>query len=157
MKELGLLFFGAGLLSWLTLESVVVHRLILKTLPVGLRASLGLHLAPPAVACVAYLAVTDGPPDRLAQILFGYALFQALVTLRLVPWLRRQPFSPAAWAYTFGVSALPLAALRLTERGLAGPSAALAVPLFVAANLVIGWIAVRTLALLLGSRRAPAG
>ncbi|WP_458437477.1 dicarboxylate transporter/tellurite-resistance protein TehA [Methylorubrum extorquens] len=155
MKELGLLFFGAGLLSWLTLESVVIHRLILRTLPVPLRASLGLHLAPPAVACVAYLAVTDGPPDRLAQILFGYALLHALVMVRLVPWLRQQPFSPAAWAYTFGVSALPLAALRLTERGLAGPSASLAIPLFVAANLIIGWIALRTLGLLLRGKLLP--
>lgn len=155
IKELGLLFFGAGLLSWLTLESVVIHRLILQTLPVSLRASLGLHLAPPAVACVAYLAVTDGPPDRLAQILFGYALLHALVMVRLVPWLRQQPFSPAAWAYTFGVSALPLAALRLTERGLEGPSASLAVPLFAAANLIIGWIALRTLSLLLRGKLLP--
>ncbi|WP_454104122.1 dicarboxylate transporter/tellurite-resistance protein TehA [Methylorubrum extorquens] len=155
MKELGLLFFGAGLLSWLTLESVVIHRLILQTLPVSLRASLGLHLAPPAVACVAYLAVTDGPPDRLAQILFGYAMLHALVMVRLVPWLRQQPFSPAAWAYTFGVSALPLAALRLTERGLEGPSASLAVPLFAAANLIIGWISLRTLSLLLRGKLLP--
>ncbi|WP_261926139.1 dicarboxylate transporter/tellurite-resistance protein TehA [Methylorubrum sp. GM97] len=155
MKEVGLLFFGAGLLSWLTLESVVIHRLILQTLPVPLRASLGLHLAPPAVACVAYLAVTDGPPDQLAQILFGYALLHALVMVRLVPWLRQQPFSPAAWAYTFGVSALPLAALRLTERGLEGPSASLAVPLFVTANLIIGWIALRTLGLLLRGKLLP--
>ena len=155
MKQLGLLYFGAGLLSWLTLESVVIHRLILKSLPVPLRASLGLHLAPPAVACVAYLAVTDGPPDRFAQILFGYALFYALVTARLVPWLRQQPFSPAAWAYTFGISALPLAALRLTERGLEGPSASLAVPLFAAANLIIGWIALRTLSLLLRGKLLP--
>ncbi|MFF9551259.1 dicarboxylate transporter/tellurite-resistance protein TehA [Methylobacterium fujisawaense] len=155
LKELGLLYFGAGLLSWLTLESVIIHRLILQTLPVPLRASLGLHFAPPAVACVAYLAVTDGPPDRLAQILFGYALLHALVMVRLVPWLRQQPFSPAAWAYTFGVSALPLAALRLTERGLDGPSASLAVPLFVAANLIIGWIALRTLGLLLRGKLLP--
>lgn len=155
MKELGLLFFGAGLLSWLTLESVVIHRLILQALPVPLRASLGLHLAPPAVACVAYLAVTDGLPDRLAQILFGYALLHALITMRLVPWLRQQPFSPAAWAYTFGVSALPLAALRLTERGLDGPSAFLAIPLFAAANLIIGWIALRTLSLLLRGKLLP--
>lgn len=148
MKDLGLLYFGAGLLSWLTLESIVVHRMILRTLPVPLRASLGLHFAPPAVACVAYLSVTDGPPDRLAQILFGYALFQALVMVRLVPWLRMQPFSPAAWAYTFGVSALPLAALRLTERGLEGPNGNLAIPLFIIANLFIGWTALRTVVLL---------
>jgi tellurite resistance protein len=147
MKDLGLLYFGAGLLSWLALESVVLNRMILRTLPVPLRASLGLHLAPPAVACVAYLAATDGPPYRLAQILFGYALFHALVMVRLVPWLRMQPFSPATWAYTFGVSALPLAALRLTERGLEGPNGSLAIPLFIVANLFIGWTAIRTIVL----------
>jgi tellurite resistance protein len=147
--ETGLLFFGAGFLSMVVMESVILHRLMTHKLPVSLRATLGIHLAPPAVACVAYLSVTDGPPDRLAQMLFGYALLQALVMLRLVPWLREQPFSPAAWAYTFGVSALPLAALRFVERGQLGPIATLALPLFISANLIIGWIAVRTFALAL--------
>jgi tellurite resistance protein len=147
--EAGLLFFGAGFLSMVVMESVILHRLMTHKLPVSLRATLGIHLAPPAVACVAYLSVTDGPPDRLAQMLFGYALLQALVMLRLVPWLREQPFSPAAWAYTFGVSALPLAALRFVERGQLGPIATLALPLFIGANLIIGWIALRTFALAL--------
>jgi tellurite resistance protein len=155
--EIGLLFFGAGFLSLVVLESVVLHRLLTHALPVGLRATTGLHLATPAVGCVAYLAVTDGPPDRFVQMLFGYALLQALVILHLVPWLREQTFSPAAWAYTFGVSALPLAALRFVERGQAGPMDGLALPLFISANLIIGWIAVRTVALaftgqLVGSR-----
>ncbi|WP_244622642.1 hypothetical protein [Microvirga brassicacearum] len=91
--------------------------------------------------------MTDGPPDRFVQMLFGYALLQALVMLRLVPWLRQQAFSPAAWAYTFGVSALPLAALRFVERGQAGPISCLAIPLFIGANLVIGWITLQTLRL----------
>lgn len=145
--EAGLLFVGVGLFSMLVMESVVVHRLMARALPVALRATLGIHLAPAAVGAVAYLAVTDGPPDRFAQMLYGYGLLQGLVMLRLVPWLREQPFTPAAWAYTFGVSALPLAALRFVERGQTGPIAHLALPLFVGANLVIGWIAVRTLVL----------
>ena len=153
--EAGLLFFGAGFLSMVVMESVILHRLMTHRLPVGLRATLGIHLAPPAVACVAYLTVTDGPPDRLAQMLFGYALLQALVMLRLVPWLREQPFSPAAWAYTFGVSALPLAALRFVERGQTGPIGALALPLFIGANLIIGWIAVRTLRLAVKGELMP--
>ncbi|WP_082145219.1 dicarboxylate transporter/tellurite-resistance protein TehA [Microvirga massiliensis] len=145
--EMGLLFFGAGFLSLVVLESVVLHRLLTHALPVRLRATMGLHLATPAVGCVAYLSVTDGPPDRFVQMLFGYALLQALIMLRLVPWLREQAFSPAAWAYTFGVSALPLAALSFIERGQAGPIDGLALPLFIGANLIIGWITVRTLAL----------
>lgn len=153
--EAGLLFLGVGLFSLVVMESIVVHRLMTHTLPVALRATLGIHLAPAAVGCVAMLAVTEGPPDRLAQMLFGYALLQGLVMLRLVPWLREQTFSPAAWAYTFGVSALPLAALRFVERGQTGPIAALAAPLFVAANLIIGWIALRTLRLALRGELLP--
>ncbi|BAQ49960.1 tellurite resistance protein tehA (plasmid) [Methylobacterium aquaticum] len=61
-------------------------------------------------------AATDGPPDQLAQPLFGYAFFQSLVMGRLVHRLRKKLFSKAARAYTFGVSALLLAALRLTKR-----------------------------------------
>jgi tellurite resistance protein len=155
--ETGLLFFGAGFLSLVVLESIVLHRLMTHTLPLGLRATMGLHLATPAVGCVAYLAVTDGPPDRFVQMLFGYALLQALVMLRLVPWLRQQPFSAAAWAYTFGVSALPLAALRFVERGQTGPITVLSLPLFVGANLVIGWIAVRTVQLAFTGKLLPRG
>jgi tellurite resistance protein len=154
--EAGLLFFGAGFLSLVVLESIVLHRLMTHTLPQSLRATLGLHLATPAVGSVAYLAVTDGPPDRFVQMLFGYALLQALVMLRLVPWLRQQPFSPAAWAYTFGVSALPLAALRFVERGQTGPIAFLSILLFVGANLVIGWIALRTVRLAVAGKLLPA-
>ncbi len=153
--EAGLLFFGAGFLSMVVLESIVLHRLMTHALPVGLRATMGLHLATPAVGSVAYLAVTEGPPDRFVQMLFGYALLQALVMLRLVPWLRQQPFSPAAWAYTFGVSALPLAALRFVERGQAGPIAFLAIPLFIGANLVIGSIALRTVRLTVTGKLLP--
>ncbi len=153
--EAGLLFFGAGFLSMVVLESIVLHRLMIHALPVALRATMGLHLATPAVGSVAYLAVTDGPPDRFVQMLFGYALLQALVMLRLVPWLRQQPFSPAAWAYTFGVSALPLAALRFVERGQTGPIAALAWPLFAGANLIIGWIALRTVWLAIRGELLP--
>jgi len=154
-SDAGLLFFGAGFLSLVVLESIVLHRLMTHVLPVGLRATMGLHLATPAVGSVAYFAVTDGPPDRFVQMLFGYALLQALVMVRLVPWLRQQPFSPAAWAYTFGVSALPLAALRFVERGQTGPIATLAIPLFVGANLIIGWIALRTIRLALMGKLLP--
>lgn len=147
LPELGLLFFGAGFISWLVTESVVLQRLQSHTLPINLRATLGIHLTPAAIASVASLALTQGPPSQITQMLFGYALFQGLVLLRLAPWLREQHFSPAAWAYTFGVSALSLAAIRFSVRGQTGPIATMALPLFLFANAVIGWIALRTLLL----------
>ncbi|QCI66693.1 dicarboxylate transporter/tellurite-resistance protein TehA [Phreatobacter stygius] len=158
--DTGWLFFGLGLLSFLAMEPVIIKRLLLTTLPPGQRATLGVHMAPAAVASVALMALTDQPGSTpLALMLFGYGCFQALVLLRLAPWLREQPFGQAAWAYTFGISALPLAALRLVERGAGAPVTALAPLLFLAANLIIGWIALRTLWALmarLGTFRGPA-
>ena len=145
----GWMFFGAGLLSWMSMESVILVRLLAIGLPVDRRATLGIHLAPPAVATVAWCALE--PTHGALAIglgLFGYGCFLALVMVRLIPWLREQPFSPSAWGYTFGVSALPLAAMRLTEKGAEAPVPELAILLFVAANLIIGWIAVRSLILI---------
>jgi tellurite resistance protein len=146
-------------LSWLALESVILHRLYTQEpLPPALRPTLGIMLAPPAVGGVAYLAVYRGPPDLAAHLLFGYGLLLALFLLRLLPWIRQQPFAASYWAFGFGVAALPLGALRMIERGDDGPVAQLAAPLFVGANLVIALLALGTLRLLLQRRllRAPA-
>jgi tellurite resistance protein TehA-like permease len=61
------------------------RRLSLTTLP--LCATLGIQLAPPAVGAVAYLSITHGEPDLVAQALVGYGLLQALLLIRLGSWI----------------------------------------------------------------------
>lgn len=139
----GQLAFGAGFFSWLAIESVLVHRLLTEqTLPEALRPTLGIQLAPAPVGAVAYLNLTSGPPDLFAHALIGYGLLQALVLLRLLPWIRKQPFSIAYWAFTFGSTALAWAPLRLVQFGDRGAVADLAPVLFVMSNIVVGVIAV---------------
>jgi tellurite resistance protein len=153
----GALFFGIGVFAWLALESVILQRHALSApLPVAMRATLGIQLAPPLVGAMAYLAITSGPPDLFVQALFGYGLFQGLLLLRLLPWLREQPFGAGAWAYTFGITALAAVPMRMLERGAAGPQALLALPLFVVANLFIAWLVVRTLAMARRGQLLPA-
>jgi tellurite resistance protein len=155
-REWSALFFGAGIFSWLALESIIMHRLyLLQALPISLRPTLGIQLAPPVVGCVAYLDITSARPDTFAQILFGYGLLQALILLRLLPWLLKQPFAVSYWALTFGVAVLALASLRFVERGMTGIMAGLAVLLFIGANIVIGSIALGTLRLLLQGKLLP--
>jgi tellurite resistance protein len=155
-REWGGLFFGMGMFSWLALESIIMQRLfLLAALPKPLRPTLGIQLAPPVVGCVAYLSITSGQPDTFAQILFGYGLLQALILLRLMPWLFQQPFAASYWAFTFGIAALALSALRLVERGMTGAIAGLAVMLFIGANIAIGSIAVGTVRLLLRGKLLP--
>ncbi|WP_341316848.1 dicarboxylate transporter/tellurite-resistance protein TehA [Paraburkholderia sp. IMGN_8] len=154
--QLGGLFFGAGLLLWLAIESLILHRAAVhEPLPEALRPILGVQLAPPVVGGVTYLSLTTGAPDLFALILLGYGLYQALLLLRLLPWIRRQAFVPGYWAFSFGVGALPTMAMRMVERGAAGPLEWVAPVLFVAANLIIGVLAVKTLELLLRGKLFP--
>ncbi len=119
--------FGVGLVSWIVIEALLWQRFLhLPALPAPIRATIGIHMAPPAVGLVSYLAVSTGAPDGLALGLFGYALLQAAVIARLFPWLREQPFGAPWWAYSFAVAALPLGALRMVERGAEGTVALLA-------------------------------
>ena len=146
----GQAFFGAGLFSWLAIESVLIHRLLtVDPLPPPLRPTLGIQLAPAPVGALAYLSVVQGPPDLLAHALLGYAVLQALVLVRLLPWITKQPFAPSYWAFTFGATASASTALKLVARGDAGPSAAIAPIAFVAANIVVGFVAVRSSALIM--------
>jgi tellurite resistance protein len=149
----GQLAFGAGLFSWLAIESVLLHRLYTVTsLPEALRPTLGIQLAPPVVGAVAYLSVNGGAPDLLAHALVGYGLFQALLLLRLLPWIMQQPFGASYWGFTFGVTALATAPLRMVGHGDTGAIAHLAPYLFVGANIVVGIIAVGSLRLIVQRR-----
>lgn len=143
--DAGWLFFGAGLVAWLLVGAALLGRhLSAGELPAAVRPLLGLELAPPAVALLAWQALEDGAPDTVSRGLLGFSLFVALLLVRLVGRLRDVPFAPAHWAYAFPVSALAAAALR---QGTAAPGSiagALALPLFVLANAVVAAVAWQT-------------
>ena len=147
--QLGLLFFGVGVFAWLVLESMILQRASVGTpLPAALRPLLGVQLAPAVVGGGSWMSLTSGAPDVFAWILLGYGLYQALILLRLLPWIREQAFVPGYWAFSFGTAALPALAMRMAERGATGLVAGLAPVLFVAANVVFAILIVKTLALL---------
>lgn len=155
-EEWGALFFGAGLLTWIALESVVLYRLLnAEPLPVPLRPVLGIQLAPPAVGLVAYISVTNNDPGLAAHVLLGYALLQALILIRLLPWIFKQPFAGSYWAFSFGVASMALGAERMVDRGVIGPVNELAPVLFFFANFVIGVLAIGTIILLARGRLFP--
>ena len=154
--QLGGLFFGAGVLFWLAIESLILHRAAVhEPLPEALRPTLGIQLAPPVVGGVTYLALTSGASDLFSLMLLGYGLYQALLLLRLLPWIRQQPFVPGYWAFSFGVAALPTMALRMVERGTTGAVAWAAPVLFVVANVIVAMLAAKTLELLVRGKLVP--
>lgn len=140
----GWLFLGAGIFSWLALESLIIQRLWhQKTLPAAQRPLLGIQFAPPVVCAMAWLMLDPGSADRWLLMLWGYGLFQLLLGLRLGPWLGAQPFAPSYWAYTFGITAATVCGLKLALVGV-GAAQILSIPIFVGANLFIGYLSLRT-------------
>lgn len=144
------MFLGAGLFSWLSLEPVILQRLRSDgELPMAMRTSLGIQLAPALVACSAWLSVNGGEADTFAKLLFGYGLLQLLFMLRLMPWYLRQPFNASFWSFSFGVSALATTGLHLGHQHPDGFFHTLALPLFLFTNLIVGLLLIRTFLLLM--------
>ncbi|WP_336998156.1 dicarboxylate transporter/tellurite-resistance protein TehA [Leclercia sp. M50] len=148
--DAGLVFLGAGVFSWLSLEPVILQRLrSAGELPAPMRSSLGIQLAPALVACSAWLSVNGGEADTFAKMLFGYGLLQLLFTLRLMPWYLSQPFNASFWSFSFGVSALATTGLHLGQSSPSGFFHAIAIPLFIFTNAIIALLLVRTFILLM--------
>lgn len=155
-RDWGQLAFGAGFFTWLAVESVLLLRLYTADpMPPALRPTLGIQLAPPAVGAVSYLSIGSGTPDLMAHLLIGYGLLQAMLLLRMSRWIGEQPFGASYWAFTFGATALAGAMVRLTPADPAGAIATLAPVVFVIANLVVGAIALGTVAQLFQGRLLP--
>lgn len=149
-NDAGLVFLGAGVFSWITLEPAIVQRLRSGgELPLPLRTSLGIQLAPALVACSAWLSVNGGHADVFAKMLFGYGLLQLLFMLRLMPWYLRQAFNASFWSFSFGISALATTSLHLGHASGEGFYHHLALPMFIFTNVIIGLLLIRTLVLLL--------
>lgn len=149
-NDAGLVFLGAGVFSWLSLEPVILQRLrSCGELPAVLRTSLGIQLAPALVACSAWLSVNGGEGDTLAKMLFGYGLLQLLFMLRLMPWYLSQPFNASFWSFSFGVSALATTGLHLGHGSESGFFHTLSIPLFIFTNFIIALLLLRTFALLM--------
>uniref|UniRef100_UPI0026E92D02 SLAC1 family transporter n=1 Tax=Rothia mucilaginosa TaxID=43675 RepID=UPI0026E92D02 len=56
-RDMAMLFFGAGLISWFSIEAAILSRLrTLAPLPQGERGIIGIQMAPPFVGGNAYLA-----------------------------------------------------------------------------------------------------
>lgn len=149
-NDVGILFLGAGLFSWLSLEPAILSRMRnLDEMPPAVRTSLGIQMAPAFVACSAWLSVNGGEVDVFAKLLFGYGLLQMLFMIRLIPWYSAQAFNPSFWSFSFGVASLATTAIKMGHAAPGGALYWMAFPLFIGANLVIALLMVKTFLLLI--------
>ncbi|MCA0046311.1 dicarboxylate transporter/tellurite-resistance protein TehA [Mesorhizobium sp. B283B1A] len=155
-SEWAQLALGAGLFSWLTIDSVLFYRLYFgEPLRDQIRPTLGVQLAPPAVCSLAYVNASGTSGDVFVHCLIGYAILQAVVLGGVLPRIVGR-FSAGLWSVSFGATALATTVEKLAISGDAGLAGVLALPIFAAANLLIMWLAARTIILAVTGSLLPA-
>jgi tellurite resistance protein len=137
--------FGIGVLCWILLGSVLLNRLFYAPgLPAPLLPTMAIELAPPAVAGIAYFALTGGAVNLVSRALVGYAVLMALVQLSLLPAYLRLRFSPGFWAFAFSFAAAATDALLWIRRADPPGAAGYAIAILVAITALLAAITARS-------------
>ena len=120
--DMAMLFFGAGLISWFSVEAAILSRLrTLTPLPQGERGIIGIQMAPPFVGGNAYLAANGGTVDWFFLIMTGYGILQLIFLMRLLPWIMEGGFSMSLWGFSFGMGAMVSTGVHLSAANVLNP------------------------------------
>ena len=145
-RTLGWLLFGIGLVSWMQIGPTILGRLFFAArLPVELRPTLAIEVAPPAVAGNAYFALHQGPNDVVTYVLAGYCVLMIVAQLRLIGVYRQLSFGAPFWAFAFSYTTVATYALRWLEHTGAGGDRVLSWSVLGLITALIAFIGVRSL------------
>lgn len=138
-------FFSVGMVFWLILTVVVLHRLFFHALlPAKLQPTVFILIAPPAVGFLAYLALNGDSLDAFARILYFTALFLTLLLAVHARQFLRLPFFLTAWAYSFPLAAITIATLEMAVHGSPAFYQALGSGLLAFTSILIAILVVKT-------------
>ncbi|SPX41577.1 potassium-tellurite ethidium and proflavin transporter [Haemophilus influenzae] len=140
--DLGYLFFGAGMITWIFFEPVLLQHLRISSLEPQFRATIGIVLAPAFVCVSAYLSINHGEVDTLAKILWGYGFLQLFFLLRLFPWIVEKGLNIGLWAFSFGLASMANSATAFYHGNVLQGVSIFA---FVFSNLMIGLLVLMTI------------
>ena len=142
--EISWFFFSVGLLFWLILLTIVMHRLFFtEALPAKLTPTLFILMAPPAVGFISYLSLNHGL-DNFARMLFYVTLFFVLLLIMNAMRFFRLPFFISSWAYTFPLAAATTASVKMAHYLPGAMINIIIVGLFLTLNLIILWLLYKT-------------
>jgi tellurite resistance protein len=116
-EELSWFFFGVGLVLWFVILCVLMYRLMFvrPALPERLKPTIAIFLAPPSVAFVSWVALTQASPtqslDPMGHILMAIAFFFALFLLTQLRFFIKLKFFMSWWAYSFPTASFATACL----------------------------------------------
>ena len=150
----GAVLFGIGLAGWALLEARVLSALFDGPLPEAVRATIGVELAPPAVATLAAAVIWPELPGTALAVGVGISIVPFAGVLARFRWWSDVPFSLGFWSFSFPLAAMSGIVIETLHRG--GWPAWIGHVVLLTASTVIGFLAVRTVILLLQRRLVPA-
>ncbi len=149
------LLFGMGIGAWALLELRVLNRLFAGPLPPPLRPTLGVEIAPAPVATLVAATLWPELPADVLLIGLGISCGPLIAVLARWRWWTNVPFSAGFWSFSFPIAAFASVMVEAVRRG--GWPMEVAYGAVLLATAVIGYLAVRTLALLFRGRLLPPG
>ncbi len=148
-----MLLMGMGLGGWALLEMRILNRLFAGPLPLGLRPTLGIEIAPAAVGTLAALTVWPALSADFIMVGLGVASGPVLAVLTRWRWWTATPFSFGFWSFSFPVAVLASCVTEAVRR--AGWPPAVALTAVLLATALVVFLTLRTLKLLVQGRLLP--
>ena len=148
-----MLLMGMGLGGWALLEMRILNRLFAGPLPLALRPTLGIEIAPAAVGTLAVAALWPNLSADFILIGLGIASGPLFAVMTRWRWWIATPFSVSFWSFSFPVAALATCVAEAVRRGGWPPSVALGAVLL--ASAIVAYLTLRTLILLFKGRLLP--
>jgi len=111
------LLFGMGVGAWALLEIRILHRLFSGPLPLALRPTLGLEMAPGAVGALSAVTLWPHLPPDAMMVVLGIASGPVLAVLTRWRYWTATPFSAGFWSFSFPLAALAGACVHAVTTG----------------------------------------
>ena len=147
------LLFGMGLASWGLLEVRVLNRLFEGVMPEPLRPTIGVEMAPPAVATLAAAVIWPTLPGDVLIIGLGLSSGPIVAVMARYKWWSKVPFAIGFWSFSFPLAALSGAVIEVVRRG-GWPPLVGGIALAVSSS-VIAFLTLKTLQLMARGKLIP--
>lgn len=144
--ELCWFFFSLGLVFWLFLSAILIHRYMFYPKHVDpLVPSYFLPIVPPGLISMIYPLLVVGDLAPFTRVIYYFALFLLIFNLAMFKIFARLKFSMGWWAYTFPLDTITSATLVFAASAGLAPLGIFGKVLLVVSTFVIFGILLRTL------------
>lgn len=143
--EVSWFFFSVGLVFWFLLLAMLFYRLFFHDpLSPKLLPTMLILLAPPAIAFVSYIGMTQ-TLDNFSRIIYYFGLFMTILLAFNVSKFVKNKFYLSSWAYSFPIAAMSIATFVMANKSGLYLFNWLAVSMLVVVSSIVAILIIKTL------------